>query len=222
MDAGRLDFRLSDSFVSEKTYNLIIGAMLLWGFGLNYLMVTLWSDAILSWFSTVNPFVFLICYILCVIVGSLLIHKTGSVGSFTGYTMIAAPIGILLCAYIDGISVDIVQSAVLVTAIVTLGFMILATIFPDTFLRMGRMLFYSLLFLVVAELLTALFFKRFPMIYEWLGVGLFSLYIGYDWSVANHRSLTVDNAIDSAAELYLDIINLFIRILSIMARNRDN
>ncbi len=43
-------------------------------------------------------------------------------------------------------------------------------------------------------------------------------YIGVDWGRANQIERTVDNAIDSAAALYLDIINLFLRILRIMSK----
>ncbi len=49
---------------------------------------------------------------------------------------------------------------------------------------------------------------------------LFCGYIGYDWARANQIPKTVDNAIDSAAALYMDIINLFLRILRIMGRSR--
>ena len=49
-------------------------------------------------------------------------------------------------------------------------------------------------------------------------VVIFSGYIGYDWARANMIPKTLDNAIDSAASLYIDIINLFIRILQILSR----
>ena len=45
-------------------------------------------------------------------------------------------------------------------------------------------------------------------------------YIGFDWSRANSIPKTLDNAVDSAASLYMDIINLFLRILRIMGRRQ--
>jgi FtsH-binding integral membrane protein len=45
--------------------------------------------------------------------------------------------------------------------------------------------------------------------------------IGVDWGRANNIERTVDNAIDSAACLYLDIVNLFIRVLEIMGSAKD-
>ena len=38
--------------------------------------------------------------------------------------------------------------------------------------------------------------------------------IGYDWAEAQTKAYTLDNAVDSVVGLYLDIINLFLRILS--------
>ena len=53
---------------------------------------------------------------------------------------------------------------------------------------------------------------------DWIAAGLFSLYIGYDVWRSQQFPKTVDNAVDSALDIYLDIANLFIRILSIMGR----
>ena len=219
------DYRSVSSFeqqgISERTYNLIIGFMLLWGFCLNYIMSAYFSEPIIRFIETTNPIVFLIGYFVCVLLGTFLIHKTGSVGSFVGYTLIVAPIGVLLCAYVDSISVDTIKSAVFVTAIVTLTFMILGTLFPKFFLSLGRVLLFALIGLIIGELISTLIFRYHSGIYDWLAVGIFSLYVGFDWAKANALECTVNNAIDSAVELYLDIINLFIRILSIMSRSKS-
>ncbi|MCR5192464.1 MAG: Bax inhibitor-1 family protein, partial [Bacteroidales bacterium] len=47
---------------------------------------------------------------------------------------------------------------------------------------------------------------------------LFSGYIGYDVAKSQAYPKTLDNAVDSALDIYLDIINLFIRLLSILGR----
>ena len=48
---------------------------------------------------------------------------------------------------------------------------------------------------------------------------IFSLYIGYDWYRAQAYPKTLDNAVDSAIDLYIDIVNLFLRILALMSRD---
>ena len=220
--AERRTLREGDVEISERAFNLIIGAMLLWGFALNYLTVALFGEKVLRLVYGMKPAVFLIGYFILVLAGNAMVVRGGAALSFVGYTLIAAPIGIVVCMSVQGVPMSIVKSAVLTTAVVTLSFMIAGTLFTGFFLRLGRVLFFSLLFMIVGGLVSLLLFgRRTGMVYEWLGVGVFSLYIGYDWARANTCARTVDNAIDLSASLYLDIINLFLRILQIMSKNRD-
>ena len=50
---------------------------------------------------------------------------------------------------------------------------------------------------------------------------IFSLYIGYDMYRAQRYPKTADNAVDCAVDIYLDIINLFLRLLRILGRRRN-
>ncbi len=212
--------REGEQVVSERTFNLIIGGMLLWGFLLNFLTVSLFGEQVLRLVYGVNPFVFLIGYIVLVLAGNALVMRGSTALSFIGYTLIAAPIGMVICLSVQGIPVSTVKSAVLITAIVTLSFMIAATVFTGFFLSLGRVLFFSLLFTIVGGLISTLLFRgRGFVLYEWLSAGIFSLYIGYDWARANTCAPTVHNAVCLSASLYLDIVNLFLRILSILNRN---
>lgn len=220
--AERRTLREGDVEISERAFNLIIGAMLLWGFALNYLTVALFAEKVLRLVYGMKPAVFLIGYFVLVLAGNAMVVHGGAALSFVGYTLIAAPIGIVVCMSVQGVPLSIVKSAVLTTAVVTLSFMIAGTLFTGFFLRLGRVLFFSLLFMVIGGLVSLLLLgRRTGMVYEWLGVGVFSLYIGYDWARANTCARTVDNAIDLSASLYLDIVNLFLRILQIMSKNRD-
>ena len=56
---------------------------------------------------------------------------------------------------------------------------------------------------------------------DWVVAGLFSLYIGYDVWRSQQFPKTVDNAVDCALDIYLDLANLFIRLLSILAKRDD-
>ena len=207
--------------ISERAFNLIIGGMLLWGFFLNYLTVALFAEQAIRLVYSTNPFIFLAVYLVLVIVGNLMVTRGGAVMSFIGYTLIAAPIGMVMCMSLQGIPTSVIKTAVLITAIVTLSFMIAATLFPDFFLKLGRVLFFSLLFMIVGSLISLLLFGRHGgMVYEWIGTAIFSLFIGYDWARANTCARTVNNAIDLSASLYLDIVNLFLRLLQMMSRNK--
>ena len=56
---------------------------------------------------------------------------------------------------------------------------------------------------------------------DWIAAGIFSLYISYDIHRSQQFAKAVDNAVDSALDIYLDLANLFIRLLSILARKDD-
>jgi len=206
--------------VSERTFNLIIGLVLTWGFLMNWLMVTAFGRQIAVWASNVNPFLYLIGYFVLVFAGNALIAQPGPLLSFIGYNMIAVPIGVVLCMALVGVDPEIIRTSVLLTGIITVSFMIAAILIPGFFLRMGRVISLALLIALIGEVIT-MFFSRRGFMFEWIFAGIFGMYIGYDWARANTCAYTVNNAIDLSACLYLDIINLFLRILSIVMRKND-
>ena len=83
--------------ISERAFNLIIGGMLLWGFLLNYLTVTLFAEQAIHLVMGMNPILFIAIYFALVIAGNVMVTQGGAGLSFIGYTLIAAPIGIVLC-----------------------------------------------------------------------------------------------------------------------------
>jgi FtsH-binding integral membrane protein len=99
--------------------------------------------------------------------------------------------------------------------------MIISTIFPQFFLSLGRVLLFALLGSLAVELIGGLIFRLNLGIMDYVMVVIFGGYIGYDWAKAQVYPKTLDNAIDSAADIYVDIINLFIRILSIVGKKND-
>jgi len=209
--------------IAPETYNLIIGGVLLYGFLINCFMVAFCSDAAMSLMS--NYGLFLIMYFVMVLVGSFMIHGSSNpVVSFIGYNFIVIPLGLVLSvtlnAYVDAGFSTTITVAFAITAVVTLVMMFVSSLFPNFFLSIGKTLFLSLLVTVIVELVCI--FLNVPLgIIDGVVVLIFCGYIGYDWARANTCAKTVDNAVDSASELYIDIINLFLRILRILARSRD-
>lgn len=90
--------------------------------------------------------------------------------------------------------------------------------FPRLFPKIAGALTIALLLVIVVELIEIFIFNTHHGILDWIVVLIFCGYIGYDWGRANQIPKTIDNAIDSAAALYMDIINLFLRILRILGR----
>ena len=218
----RKSYREGDIAINLRQYNLLIGGLLLWGFALNYLIVVLCGDSIVRYALGGGTPIILIGYLISAIVGAVMVHRDNPVTTFIGYNLIAVPVGIILCVVLAGYDASIVGTAVLITAGITAAFVILASIMPNLFLSMGRMLGVGLLILIIGELITYIFFgaERMDLIFAWLGAGLFSMFIGFDWARCNVCACTVNNAVAAAANLYLDIINLFLRILRILNRGR--
>lgn len=223
--ADRQRYHQGETVISDTSYNLVLGGTLFYGFLINCFMVAFLSDSIIDFVSDTGVG-FYIIYAIMVIVGSLMVNMSKQpIVSFIGYNFIVVPLGmclsVILTLYLEAGYSTIVATAFAITAIVTLVMMVVSTMFPDFFLSIGRTLGLSLLVCFVIEIV--LLIVGAPLaIMDYIVVLIFCGYIGYDWARANACIKTVDNAIDSACELYVDIINLFIRILRILARNSRN
>ncbi len=96
--------------------------------------------------------------------------------------------------------------------------MALGTLYPAFFARIAGALTIALIVVILVELFQIFVLGIHQGWLDWAVVAIFCGYIGYDWGRANQIPKTLDNAVDSAAALYIDIINLFLRILRIMGR----
>ena len=218
----RKAYKENDIAVSRRVYNLLIGGLLLWGFALNFLMVKLLGEKVSEFAMNGGALPILLIYLVCVILGVVLVRRDNPVTSFIGYNLIALPVGLILCVALQGYPSSVISTAVLMTAIITAVFVVLGSIFPNLFLSIGRALGVGLIILIVGELITLLLFRssRMDLVWAYLGAGLFAMFIGFDWARCNVCACTVNNAIAASANLYLDIINLFLRLLQILNKNR--
>ena len=217
--------RESAAELTESRYNLTIGLTLAWGFLINFVLVRTLQPRILEMMlygTSGGMIVFLIAYFVLVMVGSSMVRSYSAVKCFIGYNLIALPVGVLVAIATAMYDPGIVTRAALSTAIVTLVMMIVATAAPSVFQRMAGGLSVALLATIVVEALGSIFFRSVYTITDWVVVGIMCMYIGYDWVRANSVQRTTTNAIAAASALYLDIINIFVRLLSILARSRSD
>lgn len=202
--------------ISTRLYNFIIGAVLLYGFLLNVLIVK--SIPVASLLS-INIWVFLIGYFVSCMLGIYLFTaSSNALVSFIGFNFVAVPFGLIVNIVTSQYSPDLVINAMQVTTVVTCIMMMLGTAYPKFFESIASGLFWGLLASIIAELILTFVFKMDLGIMDWIIAAIFCGYIGYDWGKASALPKTVDNAVDSAAALYMDIINLFLRILEIMGK----
>ena len=204
--------------VSKNVYNLIIGLVLCWGFLVNWGMVkSIPYEAIVG----INPWVFFIGYFVSCFFGIHLFRKSEQpIVSFIGYNFVVVPFGLIINLVVYRYDPSLVLSAIRVTGLVTLTMMVLGTIFPQFFDRIAGALTIALLVVTIVELVEIFILRIHHGIIDWIVVFIFCGYVGYDWGRANRIPRTIDNAVDSAASLYMDIINIFSRILRIMGRQR--
>lgn len=203
----------------ETTYNLAIGGLLLYGFVVNALICFFFQD-FAYYVSGSGLLVFLVAYIACVVLSVVLSSSPNALVNFIGYNLLVLPIGLLLSLSIAGLSMQTIQSALLGTGVFVVLMIAASYVRPDFFLSMGSTLGISLIVTVIAELVLLLLGFATGWI-DYLVVAIFSLYLGFDWARANSCAPTARNAVLSATQIYLDIINIFVRLLSIISRRRD-
>lgn len=140
--------------------------------------------------------------------------------SLIGYTMVVIGMGMLLGPTVAMFKTGVVIVALGATAGVTILMSLIGILYPKSLEHWGAYLFGCLV---------ALLFVRFGQVFmasmgvsesiwylpwiEYAGAVLFCIYIIYDWNRALRLPHTMDNAVDCAMAIFLDIINLFLMIL---------
>ncbi|MES2389114.1 MAG: Bax inhibitor-1 family protein [Bacteroidota bacterium] len=139
--------------------------------------------------------------------------------SFVGYHLVLVPFGVILAPVLVIYDPNIVRDACTLTAAITVVMGAAGIMFPQVFSKLGGALFVSLIGLIVVRVL-AIFIPALNDLgfIDYMAAGIFSLYIGYDMYRASTIERTLDNSVDVALSLYMDIINLFLSLLRIFGR----
>ncbi len=202
--------------LSDRTFYLLIGAALLFGFFVNALEVMFLTDFFLSW----NPTVFLIVYLVMVIVGCIMsVWSRNPVISFIGYCMVVLPLGAVLSIYLPAFTYKTITSAFLVTTFLSLFMIILALVYPRVFNSIFALLGIAVLVALIYQIVAIFTGFGNNTWVDWLIVLLFSAYVGFDVSLARVRPRNVNNAVASACAIYMDLIYVFIRLVAIFGRH---
>ena len=196
--------------LSDRTYNLVLGGFVLYGLLINILTVLFCTPL----FATMNPVLFWLLLVLPFI--GIACGRSTRLGiRILAFHLIVVPFGPLMASILPAYAAEEVFLALVLTASITLCMIGISVFFPDFFLRLGGVLFLSLILVIIAEIV-ALILGFHSSAFSVIGVLLFSLYIGFDWYRAQHHSKTLFSAIDCAIDLYLDITNLFLDLLDLI------
>lgn len=195
--------------LTNKQYNIAIGVILLWGFLVNTIMCIFFQDT----FCNLNPTLVLIGHFVIAIVGVCMSEISNNpIVSFIGYNLVVLPVGVVLSIHLKGYYASSIVQAFILTTLITIVLIIVSSIKPEIFLSMGKTLFICLSAAIIIEFIMILLWislGNVPKWWDWIVALLFCGYIGCDWAKAQDRIKTLDNAVDSAVALYIDIINLF-------------
>lgn len=134
--------------------------------------------------------------------------------------------GYLLGAVSSVYEKDEVLIAAGITAVVVLAITIFAFQTKYDFTMMGGILFVALIILICFGFLMIFFHNRvLSIIYASLGALIFAVYLVYDTQImmggGKMYSISPEEYIFAALNLYLDIVNLFLYILQLVAAARD-
>ncbi len=209
-----------EALIGDRAYNAIMLGVLLWGLLVNYLLCLYVGDALRA----VNPLVFLLGYMICAFVGIRIAARSQKpLISFLGYNLVVVPFGLVISVMVEaygGIHSTVVRDAFVYTMLITGGMGAIVMIVPAFFEKLGGALLGCLAGLVICELVLLLFRVQ-QSVTDWVAAGLFSLYIGYDIYRSQQFAKTLDNAVDCALDIYLDVANLFIRLIEILGRKKN-
>jgi len=119
-----------------------------------------------------------------------------------------------------------VMLAVGITAAVCLGLTVFAFQTKIDFTGLHSVLFVAVLILIIFGIIAMIWKEKIiTLVYAALGALIFSLYLIYDTQMmigGKHKySISPEEYIFAALSLYLDVINIFLYILTIIGASRD-
>lgn len=165
----------------------------------------------------------------------LIITFLGMLGGVLFFTLVNNPLasgfgvalmsicaGLMIGPVIATYNVAVVLQAIMITGGIVVTMSVVGIMFPNVFIGMGPYLLAGLTLLIFASFAQIIFIAlgfeaavNMPIL-AWIGIGIFTLYVGFDWSRSLSLPLTVDNAIDAAGAITLDAVNIFLRVLQLL------
>lgn len=197
--------------VSDNFYNMVIGFNILWGIILMAYITVSFHSAIAA-----LPVILIIVLYFAGSIGSMIIIQRNDslLISFLAYNGLIVSMSLIIAPYIMQFKLLSVINVLLATLIIMVVMMILSTVYPKLFLGLGKTLFTVLLLSVFAQIILIVMGISTTFL-SYVLVVIFSLYVVYDWAKAQEYPKTLNNAVDSAADIFIDIVNLFIQLLGI-------
>ncbi len=146
-------------------------------------------------------------------------NKQNVAMTLIGYILFSLTFGFTLAITLQRYSVGTIAHAFGITACVSGIFLVAGVTFPEFFSRIGGILIVGLIGVMIAEFVAVFFFHAHQTIFDYIVILLFCGFLGYDSYLMSSDLPTVPNAIFYAANIYIDIVNILLRVLSILDRD---
>lgn len=204
----KIKIKPQENAISSKFYNLIIGGVLLWGFYLNWSVVSYIPQDLVT---SIGIYVLTIVFALSFLLGFLIFRFSKKpILSFIGYTLSVCLLGLTLnqaiSKYDPFLVLNLIETFSIVAALLTAT----SIIYPKLFQKPERICFFALLLVISYQFVEIKLLNIEHSLVKWISTYLFCCYMAFIWSRANQSSKTIDNAIDGAASLYLGIFLLIL------------
>jgi FtsH-binding integral membrane protein len=216
------------STVSRQLYMLLVCGWTAAGVALSAIMSFISQDwPVDSWGKW--GFIGFIIVVTLVALGGVFIANSSDnpVVSALGYALVAGPFGLMLGPVVALYETSSVIKVFALTSMVVLVLGLVGVLIPDDLSSWGTPLLGALLLLLGGYFIVPLLgFFGIPVsgamtALDWVGLIVFGALVIFDLNRAVRLPHTVDNAIDSAVAIYLDFINIFIRLLSRMGQKKS-
>lgn len=204
---ARIEIESPGIKLSPGFYNFLIGIILFWGFFINWLIAK--NIGLFYAFGINNALLLIISCSLCLTGFLFFKNAIGTLSSFIGYNFILVPFWFAINAltYSQNSNLSIEASKAIGFVIIVLT--CFSTIFPKFFEKISGSLVVTISALAIVGGIEILILENHHELLSWLLVTGISCYVGIDWGRANRIPKTIDNAVECAAALYVDLINLF-------------
>ena len=177
-------------------------------------------------FATKLYWVIFIAELITVVVLSARIMKMSKNGAIFGFLLYSFITGLTFSSIFVLFKMSSIMFVFLITAVLFLVFALIGYFTKTDLTKLGSILFMGLLGIILASLLNLIFkSESFDLVLIILGIIIFIVYIAYDINKVKRLEGMVDEdklAIIGALDLYLDFLNLFIRLIQIFGKSNDN
>lgn len=209
------------STLSRRMYNLVMGGLVILGFAI---------IGICAGIATTPGFLYAVYQnYVAIMIGSTVVSFAGifviSAGmkregfgmALLGYFMVICSLGFTTGLILPAYNLPSIANAFVGTTLIAALFTLLGASYPQFFMRIQGIAVTALLALIIVGIVGSL--MGFAM--SWLDYAVilvFCGFIGFDTYRAQQCEPTVKMAIFNAVQIWLDLVNVFIRILSIVGR----